>query len=195
MRRLLDGFERIVVLTLFILLLHRFAESWQLNIIYLVAEALPVVMLLVRRSTDHISMAPRDWLVAFIGTFSSMLIVPAPPLESMAPVGVFLSIGGLAMSVSAKLALNRSFGVVAANRGVKTRGVYQFVRHPMYLGYFLTQSGVLILNRSYWNLLVLAVWAVCQVLRIVAEERVLTADPAYLALRQRVPYRLFPYVY
>jgi protein-S-isoprenylcysteine O-methyltransferase Ste14 len=39
------------------------------------------------------------------------------------------------------------------------------------------------------------VWAACQLYRIRAEERVLSADTAYAAFARRVPYRLVPFVY
>ena len=97
--------------------------------------------------------------------------------------------------MSAKLSLNRSFGIVAANRGVKTGGPYAYVRHPMYLGYFLSQAAILIMNFSAWNILVLSIWATSQVLRIHAEERVLLRDPSYSAHATRVPYRLVPWIY
>ena len=97
--------------------------------------------------------------------------------------------------MSAKLSLNRSFGIVAANRGVKTGGPYAYVRHPMYLGYFLSQAAILIINFSTWNIVVLSIWAASQVLRIHAEERVLMQDAPYLAHATRVPYRLVPWIY
>ena len=194
----MDALERVVVLTLFILLLYRFAASTQLhwlNIIYLIGEGLVVLMLLLRRSTDQISVAARDWLFAFIGTFASMLIIPGTRIDALGPLAVVLLLSGIAISVSAKLALNRSFGIVAANRGVKTRGAYAYVRHPMYLGYFLSQAAILIMNFSLWNAVVLSIWAIFQFLRINAEERVLGRDPAYLAHMTRVRYRLVPWIY
>jgi protein-S-isoprenylcysteine O-methyltransferase Ste14 len=194
----MDALERVVVLTLYILLLYRFAVSapahW-LTIVYFVGEGLVVLMLLLRRSTEQISVDARDWLFAFIGTFASMLIFPGKRIDALGPLVVILLLGGMAISVSAKVALNRSFGVVAANRGVKTRGAYRYVRHPMYLGYFMSQAAMLIMNFSSWNVVVLSVWAVFQFLRINAEERVLVRDPADLAHTARVPYRLVPGVY
>ncbi len=85
--------------------------------------------------------------------------------------------------------------MVAANRGIKRSGLYAAVRHPMYLGYFLANAGVLMLNPSIWNAALIALWTVCQLLRIQAEERVLFEDPIYRAHAERVRYRLLPYVY
>ena len=99
------------------------------------------------------------------------------------------------IAVSAQLSLSRSFGVVAANRGVRTGGVYGLVRHPMYLGYFLTHLGFLLTNPALWNVAVYAVWTACQLYRVRAEERVLSGDTAYVAFTRRVRYRLVPFVY
>ena len=195
MRRILDAVERVVVLTLFVLLLYRFLQSAQQTwptVVYLVGEGLVVLMLLLRRSTDQISVAPRDWLLAFTGTFASMLIYPGRRLDALGPLGPLLLLSGIAISVSAKLSLNRSFGIVAANRGVKTGGPYAYVRHPMYLGYFLSQAAILIINFSAWNILVLSIWATSQVLRIHAEERVLSRDSRWQVYAASVRYRFLP---
>ena len=51
---------------------------------------------------------------------------------------------GLILHLGAKLNLRRSFGIVPADRGVKTLGLYAFVRHPMYLGYMVAHVGFLL---------------------------------------------------
>ena len=44
---------------------------------------------------------------------------------------------GLTLTCYGFWSLGRSFGVVAANRGIKSRGPYSFVRHPIYLGFLV----------------------------------------------------------
>ena len=110
-------------------------------------------------------------------------------------VAGIVMIGGALLNISAKVALNRSFGLAAANRGVKHKGVYQLMRHPMYAGYITTQFAFLLANPTAWNLAVyLAAWS-AQLLRIQAEERVLSQDAAYRAYSASVPWRLAPGVY
>jgi len=96
------------------------------------------------------------------------------------------------LSLVTLLTLGRLFGVRPALRGLATSGPYRFVRHPMYLSYFLADIGY---NLQEWNfvtlLLVLVGWA-SLVYRIHAEERVISQHaewPAYVVL---VRYRLFP---
>ena len=198
LRRRLDEIERLVVVVLYVFLVYRFADAVSanpMNVIYLVAEALVMFMVLVRRSTDQISAAPRDWFVAFAGTFASMMVMPGTPVPGLSQAAPVLLYSGMAISLAAKLALRRSFGLVAANRGLKTKGIYGAVRHPMYLGYFLIQSGMLMINFSLWNVALLAIWAALQIFRINAEERVLACDPVYAAHMEKVGYRLVPFVY
>jgi protein-S-isoprenylcysteine O-methyltransferase Ste14 len=134
-------------------------------------------------------------VAAVAGTFATMLLMPGTALPGMELAATLLLGLGLVISIAAKLQLRRSFGLVAANRGVKTRGVYGLVRHPMYLGYFLSQWGMLLINWSWWNGGLLALWSVLQIARIHAEERVLCEDPAYRGHCERVRHRLVPLVY
>jgi protein-S-isoprenylcysteine O-methyltransferase Ste14 len=197
-RYALDGAERVLVVLLYVFLLYRFASAvaeQPINALYLVTEGIVMAMVLLRRSTDQISISPRDWAVAFGGTFLSMALAPGHPIAGLSTVaGVAMAIG-FAVSLAAKLQLRRSFGLVAANRGLKTTGIYALVRHPMYLGYFFVQAGMLMLNFNPWNIAILFGWAMLQLMRIEAEERVLLLDPAYRAHAEQVRFRLVPSLY
>ena len=194
-RFLLDGFERVVLVILFIWLCARFADTvaeHPSNLLFLASEAMVALMIVFRRSTDQISVRTTDWVTGFGGTLLPLLVQPASGGHSAA-VGLLML--GLVVSVGAKLSLRRSFGLVAANRGVKRTGLYATVRHPMYLGYFLTYAGFLILNPSIVNAALLTGWAMLQILRIDAEERMLLRDPEYQEHARHVRFRLLPYVY
>jgi protein-S-isoprenylcysteine O-methyltransferase Ste14 len=90
------------------------------------------------------------------------------------------------------LSLGRSFGFRPALRGLATHGAYRFVRHPMYLAYFISDIGYELYE---WNagtlLLVLAGWA-SLIYRIQAEERILAQSEGWAAYAGTVRYRLFP---
>ena len=195
-RRVLDLVEQAAVLALYTWLVVRLwpgefsATNWH-PLLLLLSEGLVVVLLLVRRPTDRISTRGLDWALAAGGTFVVLLVGQGgAPLHG--PLGAVLMLLGLAIHVGAKLSLFRSFGVVAANRGVKVGGLYRLVRHPMYAGYMLTHIGFLLVAPSLWNLAVYAVAWAFLVARIYAEERVLGEDPAYQAFKGRVRYRLLP---
>jgi protein-S-isoprenylcysteine O-methyltransferase Ste14 len=195
-RRFLDLFERVAVGTLFAWLALRFVPAIQdqpANLIFLASESLVALFIIFRRSTEDISIRPMDWAIGFLGTLLTMLVVPGG--EGWAGAAAALMFAGLIISLGAKLSLRRSFGVVAANRGVKKSGLYAMVRHPMYLGYFLTNAGVLLLNPSLWNAGLLAAWSFCQIYRIHAEERVLSQSEDYRSHAEKVRFRLLPFVY
>jgi protein-S-isoprenylcysteine O-methyltransferase Ste14 len=198
MRRAIDTVERIILLVMFVWLLYRFRAALEQNWVtwaFMLSELLAIVLVLFRNATEQISVSPRDWLLAFGGTLAALLISPGQPITLLTPLAARFVLLGLVLSFAAKVWLNRSFGLVAANRGVKTRGPYGLIRHPMYLGYFLTYAGTLTVHFSAWNAAVLLTWAVLQILRLQAEEAVLSRDPAYQAHALRVPYRLVPWVY
>jgi protein-S-isoprenylcysteine O-methyltransferase Ste14 len=91
--------------------------------------------------------------------------------------------------------LGRSFGVVAADRGLRTGGPYRLVRHPVYASYLITEAGYVLQNPSVWNLGLLLIELLCQIGRIHAEERVLRQDPAWSAYAAKTRYRLLPGVF
>ncbi len=194
-RLLLDLSERTVIVVLFAWLCYRIVGSLEetpFNIVFLLAEGAVALFVLLRRPTDAISVRPFDWFVGITGTMLPMLLIPSGHGWIG---GAALLMSGTAISLGAKFSLRRSFGVVAANRGIKRSGLYGAVRHPMYLGYFLSYSGMFILNPSLFNVAVLGLWAACQVARIQAEERVLLQDAAYQAHARMVRFRLMPFVY
>ena len=190
--RLLDGVERIAVVALYALLVHRFVGDLGHkpgNILLIVSEGLIAIMVLFRRSTADITLRPIDWLTGVLGTALPMLVQPA---AGGSVGGAVLMLAGLVISFGAKLSLRRSFGIIAANRGVKRSGLYAVVRHPMYLGYVITYIGVIVLNPSFWNAALLSAWLFFEVMRIFAEERILMQDAAYREHATKVKFRLVP---
>lgn len=197
--RLADRIEQVTVAALNALLLariwpHDLSAQSLFSLLLLVSEGAVLVFLLLRRPTDRISLKPGDWLLAAGGSFLPLLVSTGGTAISPAVGAVFMLVG-IAVHVGAKLSLNVSFGLVAANRGVKQAGAYNVVRHPMYAGYMLTHIAFLLLQPSWWNLTIYASNWVLLILRIRAEEKVLGTDERYRAFAARVRYRLIPGVY
>lgn len=165
-------------------------------LLLLVSESMVVLFILLRRPTETISRRGGDWAIGLAGTLMPLLAI-APQGDALAPPRIVegLMIAGFLLQISAKLTLRRSFGVVAANRGVKASGPYRLVRHPMYAGYALTHVGFLLAGPSAWNVAIYAGTLALQIRRILAEERVLGADPAYRTLAGKTRFRLLPGVF
>lgn len=211
----LDLAERAAVLALFALFVHRLLPQlaglvliervhpellWQaadINaqvLLLVIAEGLGVALILARRRSATLSAHPLDWGLAFGAVSLPLLLTTPAPAATLVPA--FATTGlmllGLLVQISAKLALWRSFGVVPANRGVKTRGPYRLLRHPMYAGYTLTHIGFLIGFPSLANTLLYAAVLALNVARILREEAILTHDAGYRAYATRVRFRLLP---
>jgi protein-S-isoprenylcysteine O-methyltransferase Ste14 len=162
----------------------------------LVSETLPCALILFRKPSKALSTRPTDWLFGFAGSVAPLLIKPAAvaPLV-LEPVCLALILGGLCTQIAAKIVLGRSFGVVAANRGVKLDGPYRFVRHPMYAGYTITHIGLLLAMPSLLNAALYALAFAFQVIRTLREEAILMQSEAYRNFAARVRYRFLPGVF
>lgn len=154
------------------------------------------VAFLIRRPPRAVSGRIGSWLVAAGGTFGGLLLRPGgahPPWSAEAGFG--LQLAGLVVAIISLLALGRSFGFVAADRGLKTRGPYAVVRHPVYASYLLIQSGYVVQSLSLRNILIFACVTACNVGRALAEERLLAGSSAYRAYQRKVRWRLLPYLW
>jgi protein-S-isoprenylcysteine O-methyltransferase Ste14 len=163
---------------------------------FFVEQMWVVVAYLIRRPARKVSRRLGDWLVAFGGTFGGVLfrpVVDSPQWGVNAGLG--LQLLGLSICVWSFLALGRSFGFVAADRGLVRRGPYAVVRHPIYASYFLLQSGYLLQSMSVRNAFVLLFVSSCNVGRALAEDRMLATNEHYDAYRRQVRWRLLPGVW
>ncbi|MCC6381996.1 MAG: isoprenylcysteine carboxylmethyltransferase family protein [Dehalococcoidia bacterium] len=169
----------------------------QLTSLPFAAEQLVLVgIFLCRRRSRATSGRFLDWAVAAGGAWLPL----AMQLRGSAPLpveaaGLALQVAGACFVVGCFVFLGRSFGVVAANRGLKTHGPYRLVRHPIYLGHALSALGFVLVHPAWVNVALYATVLACQLLRIRAEERVLTETAEYAAYRARVRWRLIPLVY
>jgi protein-S-isoprenylcysteine O-methyltransferase Ste14 len=193
----LDRAEQVVIVALFGVLSYRvFASANPLAPLLMVSEAGVVFFVLIRRPTAAISVRLGDWLLATTATAAPLLIAPvdASPSALVLPA-VALIVLGNCLQVASKLFLRRSFGIAPANRGIKVGGPYRIVRHPMYAGYLMANVAVLMLMPTVLNLAIYAIGWTAQVLRVLAEERLLSQDAAYRAFQETTRFRLVPGVF
>src|SRR5215471_6223198 len=208
----LDFAERAIVLILFIYFANRMlprfmhliiteiaypellwlAASTNLQAALLViSESLAVFLILTRRFATTVSRRPLDWILSLVAVNAPLLVVPAAasafvPSEA---ASAFM-IAGMIIQISAKAVLWRSFGLIPANRGIRTRGPYRVVRHPMYAGYTITHVAFLLGFPSLQNSLLYFAAFLIEVIRIFREEAILKQDRLYRAYATRVRYRL-----
>ena len=193
----LDRVEQVAIVALWIVLVLRVdVSSNPYAPLLLISESAVAFFTLIRRPTNKLSMHLGDWLLAMTATCAGLLVVPGVTLlPFLAPVGVFLAVAGNVIQAWAKLVLRRSFGVAPANRGIKISGPYRYVRHPMYAGYLVVHIAVMILMFMPINAVLYAIGWWAQILRLKAEERLLSQDPAYAEYMEKVRWRLIPGVF
>jgi len=160
---------------------------------FFVEQAWFVVAFLIRRPPRAVSRHLGSWLLAAAGTFGGVLFRPAGAHPQWGvETGLGLQVLGLVIVMMSLLALGRSFGFVAADRGLVVRGPYAVVRHPVYAAYLLIQSGYVLQSISPRNIAVLVLVTGCNIGRALAEERVLAASPGYQEYKTQVRRRLVP---
>jgi protein-S-isoprenylcysteine O-methyltransferase Ste14 len=188
---LIERFALLVLLGYFLVRLVPSLTAEPYNLLLLASEAFTVLLVLLRKP-GAMADTSYAWTIAIVGTAAPLFVAALG--QPLIPIwlGTLLMSAGLALSLSAKVFLNRSFGIVAANRGVKRRGPYRLIRHPMYAGYFITHIGFLLLHFGVWNVLVYAIGWIGLILRIRAEEEFLLQDEAYRFYSADVRYRLIP---
>jgi protein-S-isoprenylcysteine O-methyltransferase Ste14 len=159
-------------------------------------ETVVAVLFVVRREPLETSRRWGAWAATAIGTFLPLALRPTNDSSgAFGELAAVLQLAGAALALVSLFAIGRSFGLVAANRGIKTSGPYAVVRHPVYAGYLVANCGYLIENPSGWNAAILWIALLGQLARIRCEEEVLSGDPGYAAYRRQVRYRLVPLIY
>lgn len=200
-RELGEIVSKAAIVTLFTLLAVRIAEDYLATgrvtgLLLLASEGLVIVFTIFRRAAADVDRSRRARMLMALSMIGPPLVRPST-LPALAPevVTVIVSMVGLLVVVTGKLTLGRSFGLVAANRGVVSKGVYRLVRHPIYLGYLITHVAFVAANPSPWNIALLGLADTALLRRAMCEEQTLARDASYAAYLRRVHWRILPGVF
>jgi len=199
--QLADVVARAVIVLLFSMMAVRFAGDFLATgrvtgLLLLVSEALVVMLTVVRRSAAAVDRSARARLLTVLSMLGPPLLQPAH-VAAILPqsLTVAASAVGLVIVIAGKLTLGRSFGLMPANRGVVSSGIYRIVRHPIYLGYLITHVAFLVATPSAWNIAALFAADSALLARAVCEEQTLSRDERYRAYQQTVRWRICPGVF
>ena len=163
------------------------------TILLLLKVGADVFFHLTRKPAEKISRKPYDWFIGIAGAYTILLFVPLVGTDSV--FGVLIQLFGMALQVLGMFSLNQSIGFVAANRGIKTKGMYRFVRHPLYFAYTVSFFGFMINQFCIRNLCVYLLMVVVLYLRTHCEERILRQDAEYQEYAEKVKYRMIPGIF
>jgi protein-S-isoprenylcysteine O-methyltransferase Ste14 len=183
------------IYTWFVVINLRAAWRGDLSVLILILQECCVIglALMRRRARTAAGWDSPAALLGWCGTLAPLFVRPADlASRPLLWVGVAAQGVGNALAVAGICDLGRSFGIVAAHRGIQTGGLYRAVRHPIYAAYLLAFGGFVLAHPSLCNSMVLLVWAGIQIARIQSEERLLGEDPVYCAYQRAVRYRLVP---
>lgn len=199
--RFADLLARATIVVLFSFMAIRFGADFLstgrvTGLLLLVSEALVVLLTVIRRSAAAVDRSVRARLLTALSMLGPPLLQPAH-VAALLPqtMTVAASAIGLAIVIAGKVTLGRSFGLMPANRGVVSSGLYRVVRHPIYLGYLITHVAFLLATPSAWNIAALFAADAALLARAVCEEQTLSRDERYRAYQQTVRWRVCPGVF
>ncbi|MBI4467964.1 MAG: isoprenylcysteine carboxylmethyltransferase family protein [Acidobacteria bacterium] len=157
-----------------------------------------VWLFVVRREPIRKTEGMRVRLCSLSGAFILTVVAVLP--RNPQPWGLdatasLLLLNGTAITLWALFYLGRCFSILPEVRGTVIGGPYHYVRHPMYLGEFISGMGLVLANLSWFSVVIYAVFTWLQLQRMNNEERVLGSSfETYRDYRLRTS-RLIPLVY
>ena len=192
-------FTNMLLATLFILFAIANAKSFLENprlsvFLIVITETIVSIFLIIRRDPDETEHTWQTWITTSCGTLAPFLLRPIEATEDL-PLGEIFQITAFIMQIAALVYLNRSFGLLPAHRGVKSGGLYGWVRHPLYTAYVIMFLGYWINNQSLNNAAVIVVGAAFLVMRIHYEEALLFKYADYTRYAKRIRWRLIPSIW
>lgn len=170
-----------------------------LNLLYAVKfiTSLIIAVLFITRRSALTNLASKNVVLVTLVSLISPLLFHYSSFQSILDIRIVfcLCVLGLLFSALALIDLGNSFGVLPANRGIKSSGVYSIVRHPIYLGYLIVTASWTVYQFTVWNLTILFLFITSTVWRIIFEEIHLSQDVNYLNYKSKVKFRLIPWIF
>ena len=152
-----------------------------------------------RLATLFLALFHIAWFVLIPNDVFRWQLFPKPPI-GMAILGAALFLTGYGIMLTA-LWQNAFATPIVGDQTERKQvlidtGIYDRVRHPMYLGHLLFLLGIPLWLESYLALLLVPLVFAPMFARILIEEKSLVEKlPGYSGYKTRVPFRLIPFVW
>jgi protein-S-isoprenylcysteine O-methyltransferase Ste14 len=196
-----DIVARVVIVALFTFMAVRLGSDFlhsgrTTGLLLLASEGLVVILTVFRRPAGAVDRSLRARILMVVSLMGPVLVTPSS-IPALLPEfsTVAVSACGLLVVIIGKLSLGRSFGLMPANRGVVSTGLYRVVRHPIYMGYLVTHAAFCAANPTLANVMILVAADIALLIRAVCEEQTLAKDAAYRDYQQLVRWRVLPGVF
>jgi protein-S-isoprenylcysteine O-methyltransferase Ste14 len=168
-----------------------------IEISFIVQNLVIAAVVLARR--EHFALDRNIWrqLIALAAFFSGVAFIGQPQTGEGAVMTVAQAVILVAnfLGIVCVVNLGKSFGVLIACRGVKTTGLYGWVRHPMYGSDILLRIGYVLTHFTVFTVTALVLSSACYVYRALLEERFLAQQDEYRDYMRRVHYRFIPFLF
>ena len=194
----------------------QFANGMELNafsvmkFLFLIVQVsfnlLSAYSLLSRKNLHKPPEGVQEILIPFLATFGNLfynvifffppefnvLLIPKSYIPFFIALGAFCSILGLGVAVIALCSLRESFGIFVQVRDVVTKGLFRYMRHPMYFGHIFAELGLVLLSPRLYNFVFSVLLIALTVYRATLEEKKLSRHSTeYKQYMKKVPF-LFP---
>jgi len=147
--------------------------------------------LIIRRDAARVG-GKMDTAIALAGTFSVTFLLDRDSVADTELFPTIIQAAGLLGWIWALFTLGRSFGIVAADRGLVAHGPYRLVRHPIYAFELLFFLGYFAAVPTLQVAVIVGIWTILQCVRIVREEKIIGDYGEYA---QNVRWRLVPFIW
>lgn len=130
-------------------------------------------------------------IIVFMPTKINYLLVPKEFFQVSILVGSCLAFAGLLLACLALISLRKSFGIFVQVRDIVTKGLYKYVRHPMYFAHIMIHSGFLLITpRLYYLILCLALILVTLFRAKLEEQKLSKFSQDYQEYMKKTPFIL-----
>jgi len=168
-----------------------------LELSFVVPNFILVALFLLRKPHKAICTSWFDQVISLIAFCSGIPLIGAQVTGGETTVmisGAVIMVSNI-LGIATLLNLGKSFGILIAFRELRQSGLYDIVRHPMYLSDILLRVGYVISHTDPFSVSIVVGSTICYIYRAILEERFLSQQPEYAEYMTRVRSRFIPGVF
>lgn len=156
-----------------VLALYRWHQTQLIFFLLLVLRDFAAGFFFYKRNPAQTKSSTLPSVLAYVSSAMPLLYLgPTIANKSLFLASDLLAILGFLIVVLATIELGTSIGISPANRGLVRTGIYRLIKHPMYVGYVISEIGMVLLNPL--NVLILFISSSQYLVRTRLENKVLS---------------------